>query len=82
MEKHQKTTQKHKATGASDLEFDLFSEVHCLLKGNNALQQYIDDAHEAGDPEAEACFKTIHDQNKENVMKLREVLSKHIAKAN
>jgi hypothetical protein len=80
MEKHQKTAQKHK-TGASDLEFDLFSEMHSLLKGNNALQQYVEDAREHGDPEAEAVFKTIHEQNKENVAKLREVLSKHIAKA-
>jgi len=88
MEKHQKGEQSHmkseqqqKKTGASNLEYDLFSEVHCLLKGNAALERYIEDAREAGDREVETCFKMIHDQNKENVTKLRDMIGKHISKA-
>ncbi len=81
MEKHQKSEQQHKKTGASNIEYDLFSEVHSLLKGNAALEQYIEDAREAGDREVEGCFKAIHDQNKENVTKLRELIGKHLSKA-
>ncbi len=36
-------------TGAPNVEYDLFSEVHCLLKGNAALEQYIQDARDAGE---------------------------------
>jgi len=78
VEKHQKSELQHKKTGASNIEYDLFSEVHCLLKGNAALEKYIDDAHEAGERDVEICFKAIHDQNKENVTKLRDLISHHL----
>ena len=71
-------TEQHKKTGASNLEYDLFSEVHCLLKGNAALEQYIEDAKAAGDRDVETCFKEIHDHNKEYVGKLRELIAKHV----
>ena len=73
--------QSGKQTGASNLEFDLFSEMHSLLKGNQALEQYIEDARREGDAEAESCFKTVQEQNKENVQKLRELIAKRLAKA-
>lgn len=78
MEKQHKVEGQHKKTGASNVEYDLFNEVACLLKGNAALERYMDDARESGDREAETCFKTIHDQNKENVGKLREVIARHL----
>jgi len=81
MEKHPKSEQQHKKTGASNVEYDLYSEVHAQLKGSAALEQYIEDAHEAGDREVESCFKAIHDQNKENVVKLRELITKHLKAA-
>jgi hypothetical protein len=78
-EKHMKTEQ-HKKLGASNVEYDLFSEVHCLLKGNAALEKYMEDAREAGERDVESCFKGILDQNKENVAKLRELIGKHMVK--
>jgi hypothetical protein len=78
MEKHQKSEEQHKKTGASNVEFDLFSEVHWLLKGNAALEQYIEDAREAGDRDVENIFKAIHDRNKENVHKLRGLITQHL----
>ncbi len=75
------TVQPHKKTGATNVEYDLFSEVHCLLKGNAALEQYMQDARDAGEREIETCFKSMHDQNKENVTKLRELIAKHIKAA-
>lgn len=80
-EKHQKSEPQQKKMGTSDIEFDLFSEAHSLLKGNAALEQYIEDAREAGDRDVETCFKTIHEQNKENVARVRELIGKHL-KAN
>jgi hypothetical protein len=81
MEKHTVKSEQHRKTGASNLEYDLFSEMHSLLKGNAALERYIEDAREAGDRDVESCFKTIQDQNKENVHKLRDMIAKHIGKA-
>ena len=81
MEKHQKSEQQHKKTGASNVEYDLFSEVHSLLKGNAALERYIDDARDAGERDVETCFKGIHEQNKENVTKLRDLITQHLKAA-
>ena len=81
MEKQHKSEQAAQKTGASNLEYDLFSEIHSLLKGNAALERYIEDAREAGDREVESCFRAIHDQNKENAAKVRELIAKRLAKA-
>lgn len=80
MAQQTKGTTGHQ-TGASNLEFDIYSELHSLLKGNAALEQYLQDARSEGDQEAESCFKAIQQQNKENVDKLRGLLAKKIAKA-
>ena len=79
MEKHQKSEQQHKKTGASNVEYNLFSEVHCLLKGNAALERYMEDARDAGERDVESCFKAIHEQNKENVGKLRDLIVQHLS---
>ena len=65
-------------TGASNLEYDIVAEMHELLEGNAALEQYIQDARQAGDNEAERCFQQIHDQNRQNVQQLRSLLAKHM----
>lgn len=69
------------STGASNLEYNVIAEMHSLLKGNSALEQYIEDAKRAGDTEAERCFNAIYTQNKENVSKLRQMLAQRISKA-
>lgn len=55
--------------------------MHSLLKGNAALEQYMQDAKQAGDSELESCFKQIHDQNEQNVTALRRLISQRFAKA-
>ncbi|MDC3952871.1 hypothetical protein [Polyangium jinanense] len=72
------TQTQQKQTGASNLEYDIVAEMHELLQGNSALEQYIQDARQAGDQDAERCFQQIHDQNKQNVTTLRTLLAKHI----
>ncbi len=67
-------------TGAANVEYDLFSEMHALLKGNSALEQYIRDAKGVGDQEVETCFQTLHDQNKQSVEKLRKLIEQRIVK--
>ncbi|MRG93994.1 hypothetical protein [Polyangium spumosum] len=76
----QQQTQQQK-TGASNLEYDIVAEMHELLQGNSALEQYIQDARQAGDKDAERCFQQIHDQNKQNVTELRTLLAKCIGAA-
>ena len=68
-------------TGASNLEYDIVAEMHELLEGNAALEQYIQDARQAGDSEAERCFQQIQDQNRQSVSQLRSLLAKHMANA-
>ncbi len=73
--------QTHHQTGATNVEYDLYSEIHSLLKGNAALEQYIQDAKKEGDKEVESCFESLHKQNKQHVEKLREMIAKRLAKA-
>jgi hypothetical protein len=77
MEKQQ--TAPHKRTGASNLEYDLFAEIHSLLKGNAVLERYVEDARSEGDKEAESCFQTIHDTNRQHAEKVRILLAKRLA---
>ncbi len=72
--------QQQQQTGAANLEYDLFSEMHALLKGNSALEQYIQDAKGVGDQEVESCFQTLHEQNKQSVEKLRKLIEQRIIK--
>jgi hypothetical protein len=73
--------QQQQQTGANNLEYDLFSEIHSLLKGNSALEQYIQDAKGVGDQEVEGCFQKIHDNNKQYVEKLRDLIEDRIVKS-
>ena len=61
------TQQMQQKTGASNLEYDIVAEMHELLEGNAALEQYINDARQAGDRDAEQCFQQIQDQNRKSV---------------
>lgn len=65
-------------TGASNLEYDLIAELHEILEGNAALEKYIQDAKQAGDSEVERCFQQIHDQNKQSVTMLRQLLGQRL----
>ncbi len=62
------------STGASNLEYDLVAEMHEILEGNAALEKYIQDAKQAGDTDVERCFQQIHEQNKQNVTALPQLL--------
>jgi hypothetical protein len=72
--------QQQTSTGASNLEYDLVAEMHELLEGNAAIEQYIRDAQGAGDSELERCFTEIRDTNREHVSALRELLAKRLAR--
>jgi hypothetical protein len=80
MEKPQKSGE-HPQPCASNVEYDLFSEMHALLKGNAALEKYIEDAQGASERDVESCFKAIHAQNTQNVTKLRTLIEKHLKAA-
>lgn len=71
----QQNQQGNTATGASNLEYDLVAEMHELLEGNAALEKYIQDAKQFGDAEVERCFQQIHDQNRDSVNMLRQLLA-------
>lgn len=73
--------QQQTSTGAANLEYDLVAEMHELLQGNAAIEQYIQDARGEGDTEAERCFEQIRDSNRNHVSAIRGLLSKRLVKA-
>lgn len=73
--------QTQHQTGATNVEYDLYSEIHSLLKGNAALERYIQDAKKEGDKEVESCFESLHTQNKQHVDKLRSMIAKRLSKS-
>jgi hypothetical protein len=73
-------TQGNGSTGAEDLEYNIIAVMHKLLEGNEALQKYSQDARQAGENDAERIFQQIHEQNRQNVSSLRQLLAKCVAK--
>ena len=72
--------QQQTSTGASNVEYDLVSEMHTLLKGNAALEKYIEDAKGAGDEEVERCFTQIRETNRQHVSLIEPLLSKWLSR--
>ena len=60
----------------SNIDYDLVAEMHELLEGGEALDQYVQDARSEGDQEIAQAFESIRDQNRENAEKLaKEILA-------
>ena len=51
-----------------------------LLQGQEALEQYAQDAEQAGDQECATIFRTIRENNRSSAQQLRSVLARQVGK--
>lgn len=63
----------------SNIDYDLVAEMHELLEGGEALDQYVRDAQSEGDQEIAQVFESIRDQNRENAEKLRGFIGRRFS---
>ena len=66
-------------TGVSDVAYDLMIVLTNKLEGVAAMQEYMQDAEEAGDAEVKACFERLAKLDREAIDELRPLLARHIA---
>ncbi len=67
-------------TGVSDVAYDLMIVLTNKLEGVAAMQEYMQDAEEAGDAEVKACFERLAKLDREAIDELRPLLARHIGK--
>ena len=61
-------------TGMSDKSYDLISVLYHALQGAETIDQYIQDAREAGDQELVAFFTEIKEQDEERAQRAKVLL--------
>lgn len=57
------------------MTFDLESILFHALDGGSAIQQYIQDAPQAGDNELVQCFQHISQQNRQRAQQAEQLLA-------
>lgn len=67
-----------KLTGVSDVAYDLMIVLTNKLEGVAAMQEYMQDAQEAGDDTVRACFERLAKLDREAIDELRPLLVKHL----
>ncbi len=65
-------------TGVSDVAYDLMIVLTNKLEGVAAMQEYMQDAEEAGDSDARACFERLAKSDREAIDELKPLLVKHL----
>jgi rubrerythrin len=67
--------------GISNIEYNLITTMANLLDGVDVLDQYAQDAEQAGDSESATIFRTIRENNKNSAQQLRNALSRQMGKS-
>ena len=65
-------------TGISDIAYDLMIVMANKLEGIAAMEEYKQDADEAGDADCSALFARMQQQDRETVGHLRAHLLRHL----
>ncbi len=68
-------------TGTSDEHYDLVSVLYHALDVAETYEIYIEDAQEAGDQELVDFFRDIQNQNREVVVRAKELLKQRLNRA-
>jgi DNA-directed RNA polymerase subunit M/transcription elongation factor TFIIS len=63
-----------RATGIRDQHYDVVSVLYHALNEADVLQQYIDDAEEAGDEELAAFFRDVQKVDRERAERAKQLL--------
>jgi predicted component of type VI protein secretion system len=70
----------HHTFSVSDLEYNLITTLSNLLQSEEVLSHYTEDAEAAGDEEVAEAFQQLRQHNSEVALRLRESLSRLLAK--
>lgn len=68
-------TSTERVTGTRDEHFNLISVLYHALQEAETLQQYIDDAKKAGDPEAAEFFREMRDTDQQRAGRAKQLLA-------
>jgi hypothetical protein len=62
----------------SDLEYNVITTLATLLQSEDVLEQYTEDARNAGEPEIENLFIQLRNSNRTIAQGLREALKRNL----
>ena len=70
--------QSEGLTGVSNIAYDLMIVLANKLEGIAAMEEYKQDAQEAGDTDCSSLFERMQQQDREAVSELRTHLARHL----
>jgi len=73
-----KKQQSQQLTGVSNIAYDLMIVLSNKLEGIAAMEEYRQDAQEAGDNDCASLFERLQRQDREAVDELRTHLVRHL----
>ena len=68
-------TQKQVTDPSQNLQYDLISTLYHACKSNTAIEQYIQDAQQAGNNEAAQFFQMVAQQDQQRAQRAQELLN-------
>ncbi len=68
------TEAGEQATGTKDENYDLISVLYHCLQGSSVVEQYIQDAHEAGEQELVAFFRDYQEAQRDLAERAKNLL--------
>ncbi|SFB50085.1 hypothetical protein SAMN05216266_114140 [Amycolatopsis marina] len=74
-------TATERVTGTRDEHFDLTSVLYHTLQEAETLQQYINDARQAGDEEAAELFQELRDHDQHCAGQVKKLLAQRFQQA-
>ena len=73
-----KKQQSEQLTGVSNISYDLMIVLSNKLEGIAAMEEYRQDADDAGDADCSSLFARLQQQDREAVDELRRHLVRHL----
>lgn len=74
-------TATERVTGTRDENYNLISVLYHTLQEVETLQQYIDDAKQAGDDDAAELFHKLQDDDQQCAGQVKKLLADRLRKA-
>jgi phage-related tail protein len=74
-------TSTERVTGTRDEHFNLTSVLYHALQEAETLQQYIDDAKQAGDSEVAEFFREMRDTDQQRIGRAKQLLAARLEQA-
>lgn len=66
-------------TGVRDEHYNLVSVLYHTLEEGDVLQQYIDDAEQAGDDDLKSFFQDVQEKDKQRAEQAKKLLKERLS---